>query len=452
MAGATVSTLEAVLKNHYKGPIVDRLNNINPYWSQLKKTSEFVKAHGRSLTAYFPIKNRDNQGIGTRSEGAALPTARQTQTVELQVPLKYVYGEMKFSGPSIAASSMDETRFAEVVDFETDSIATGIENELATQVVTSGQGWLGLTNGAESGGTDDTVNVDGPGTTWLREGMPIETRAFTTTTGVGTIASIDSSDISFGLTESTAHQVGAINETTETSFELEDYLGASSTGEKWADDRYIFRYGSAVDGTTPSQIHGLTTLIDNYATLSTSSYFGLGHGLITIQGQSRATYTRLDCTLLHNSNSNRALTEDLVQTGLDRVEKRTGQKSHADQMLLCNHEVRRSFISLIQADRQYVQPLMLKGGWKVVGYQAGNDWVPIVVDRLIPDNVMMVPNLKYMCIHRFQEPDFMDKDGSMFLRHRDSSGNYDAYTAMMFVYMEQGCKSFSDQLVIRDVA
>jgi len=449
--GADLTSIENALKENYFGAIVDRLNNVNAYYMQLEKNSEKVQASGKGLKAIFAMRTRDNQGLGTRAENAALPTARQTSTIQLEVPLKYVYGEIRFTGPAVAASAKNETRFAEVVDDEVNSMTKSMKNEIGMQVLSPSIGFMCQANGA-GGGADATVTVDNPGTIWLKKGMPIESRAYSVATGVGTLSASDANDISNGLTEATAHQVGTIN--SSTSFELETYAGVAKTDETWNTNRYIFRYGSGTAGTSPTQVHGLLTLIDSYAlsNASTSSYFGLDLALITIQNQSRATYTELDANIIHNNEADQPFSEDLIQQALDTVATATGEESHSGQMMLMDYACRRTFINYLQADRSFSpQTLNLKGGYSVIGYQAGNDWIPIVAERLMPNGIILIPNLRFIKIFRFQDFDWMDKQGSMFQPAFDSSGKYDAYTAMGFVYFEQGCTSFQDQVAIRDV-
>ena len=452
MAGATLSSMSNALKINYYGAIIDRLNNATPYYSALKKESEQVTASGVGLKATFPVLTRNNQGIGLRAEAAALPSARQTTTIQLEVPLKYMYGQIKFTGQAMAASAVNATRFAEVVDLEIKSMTTSMKNEIALQVITPAQGYLGIANGA-GGGSDATVTVDGPGTIWLRRGMPIQTNAMTTSAGISTISAKGSdTDISHGLTEATAHQVGTIAKD-KLSFELEDYTGSAITTEKWSTNRYIFRYGEVAAGTTNYGMHGLLSLIDSYADDSTSSWFALNHALITIQNQSRDTYKILDANIIHSSNSVSALSEDLIQELLDQVSEASGEESHKGQMMIMDYAVRRTFINLLQADRRYSpETKKLEGGWDVATYSAGNDKIPMLVDRICPANSILFPNTRFLKMFRFKDFDWMNKDGSMFERHSDSSGRYDAWTATMFIYEEQGCTSFQDQGALRDVA
>ena len=453
--GADLTTMEAVTKTHYLPAMVDKLNNTNPYWSRIKKTAEFITMHGRDLKAYWPIKLRNNKGSGIRPAKAVMPTPRANKYLELNVDLKRMYGTMKFDGDSLAATSQSETRFVEVIDSETMGLKTGYENDLASYVIMPSFGWLAQCNGA-GGGADATVTIDGPGTIYLEEGMPIETREFTVATGVGTIAAaVGDQDISQGLTDGTAHQVGTIDEDNRTSFELEDYLDASISTEKWSTNRFIFRYGNPVAGTSPTSMHGLLTIIDNYRlqAASKSSAFGLDLGLISLQGQNKSTYPKLDAIVVHNEGSNRAFTEELFQEGLDRVHIRTGQ-DHKNRYALMNQALRRSFVSLLQSDRAFTTDKMtLKGGWKTVAYQAGNNQIAIIEERKIPNNMVFVPDMEDMMIHRHKEPAFMDlAGGSMFRQYHDSSGEYDAFIATLFSYMEQGSKYPGSGLAFRDVA
>lgn len=452
--GADLDTMEAVTKNHYLPALVDKLNNINPYWSRIKKTAEFIPAHGRGLKAYWPIKLRNNKGSGIRPAKAVMPTPRANKYLELKIDLKRMYGTMKFDGDSLAATSKDETRFVEVIDSETTGLKIGYENDLATYVISPSFGWLCQTSSAGAG-SEATVDVDGPGTIWLEEGMPIETRAFSVSVGVGTISAAGGdTDISQGLTDGTAHQVGVIDEDNLISFELEDYLDAEVAGEKWSNNRFVFRYGNPVTGTDPTSMHGLLTLIDNYRlqAASTSSAFGLDLGLITLQGQSKLTYPKLDAIVIHHGGSNRAFSEELFQEGLDRVETRTGQ-THKNRYALMNQALRRSFVSLLQSDRGFNSDKMdLKGGWKSIAYQAGNDQIPILVEKKVPNNMVFVPDMEDMIIHRHKEPEFMDlAGGSMFRQYHDSSGEYDAFIATLYCYIEQGSKFPGSGVVYRDV-
>jgi hypothetical protein len=113
--------------------------------------------------------------------------------------------------------------------------------------------------------------------------------------------------------------------------------------------------------------------------------------------------------------------------------------------------VRAAYIDLLQADRRYVKPLDLTGGWKAISYQAGNDEVPMFVDRHALSNQLVCLDRRFVEIYRAADFDWMDYDGNMFQRKIDSSGKYDAYEAQMYCYMSLGCTSFKNQGALRDI-
>lgn len=438
--GQTVALFAGALKRDYHGPIIDALNNMCPLYRLLDK-NEDIDVSGEDLQARFPIKTRRNQGIGARAEGGALPTARYAKTLQLTVPLAYNYGSVQFSGQAIKASRKSATSFAKVVDLEINSMIEGIKIDTNRQFFCPASGYLCQTNGAGAG-SDATVVINNPGNQWLEEGMPIESFPDTTTG-----AAVADQDISQGLTEASAHIIGSIPNSSITSFELHDQNDVSFPGEKWATDRFIFRYGARAN-----EMNGLMDIVDDYSLQATSSWFGLQLGLQTIQGQSRTTYPILEAIISHNSNVNRDLTEVILQNHLDTIEKASGKKGDNKSMLfMTTYGVRSRYIDLIQADRRYVKPLDLVGGWKAISYQAGNDQIPMLVDRHCVPNTILTLDRRFLHIYRASNFDWMDLDGSMFQRKIDSSGRYDSYEAILYSYMNLGCKSFRNQGAIRDV-
>ncbi|MCK4423949.1 MAG: phage major capsid protein [Candidatus Omnitrophica bacterium] len=394
MAGQTVSLLGGALKRDYHGPIMDQLNNLSPTYRLLSKNEEDVS--GEDLKAYVPIKTRRNQAIGARAENGPLPTARNVTTIQLAIPLMYNYGAVAFSGQAIKASRKNATAFAKVVDMEIKSMVEGMKIDTNRQLFSPASGFLCMTHGT-GGGADATVTVDKPGTQWLEEGMPIESFPDTTTG-----AAVSDEGISEGLTEATAHQVGGI--TDSTTFELETYAGSSGSAEKWATDQYVFRYGAR-----GYEMNGLMDIIDNYSIQGTSSWFGLGLGLQTIHGKSRSTYPILEANVLHGSNTNRDLTEQLIQDTLDTVEKASGKNGDNKSMLIVtSYGVRKMYIDLLQADRRYVKPLDLVGGWKAIAYQAGNDYIPLIVDKHCVPNTMFFLDRRFLAIYRASNFDWIN--------------------------------------------
>ncbi len=444
ITGQTISDFGGALKRGYDGPIIDQLNNLSVLFSWLDKNTEDVEASGEDFYTRFPMKIRRNQGAGARAEGAVLPIAQFNKIIQEFVPMRYNYGAIEFTGQSIKASEKNETAFAKVVETEISGLIETLELETNRQMMGDGTGHLARVNGTYDGNADATMNVDEPGTMWLEEGMPIQTTDQTLP------ATLVTGDLSYGLGSAGAHVVGTIND--DTSFEgfKSDHTtleGQGATEDEAVTNDYVTRFS----GGLPTQ--GFMGIFDNYALRGTSSWFATGSAITTPQGLSRSTYPILDATISHGSNSNRALTEDLIQAALDSIEKASGKKNQEEtQLLLTTYAIRRKFILELQSDRRYSPNYLdLTGGWKALAYQAGNRQLPMVVDRMCIPNTLFIPNKRHLKIYRAGDWEWMELDGNMFQRKIDSNGTYDAYEARKFCYMNLGCDNFKAQGAMRDI-
>jgi hypothetical protein len=441
MAGQLLSTLAEGLKKNYTGPVVDALNNQNALYSLLEKSEEDIS--GENLQAVVSLKTGRNQGVGSRAEDAALPTARYIKRQKLSIPLTHSYGAIRFTGQALKAGTKSPTAFGNLIQAEIDGMVESMKIDTNRQMFGQGDGHLCMTNG--SGTTEAVVTVDKPGTTWLEEGMPIQSFADLSS------PSMDSSDLSYGLTESTCYTVWNI--LSETTFTLGNaaWTAALTTEESWANDRYICRWGSA-----GNEMMGLRGIIaDANVSTGSGSWLGLAElASIYYTGDgstaaARATYPILNATINHNSGTNRAISEKLIQGLLDDIDKKAGKKSDNKSLVfVTNHAINRNFVDLLQADRRYVtKPLVLTGGWESLGYQSGSSFIPIIVDKMSLPNALLVLDRRFLKIYRASDYDWMEKDGSMFAR----VDNKDAYTAQMYCYQNLGCTSFRNQGALRDL-
>ena len=199
---------------------------------------------------------------------------------------------------------------------------------------------------------------------------------------------------------------------------------------------------------------GLMDLIDDYSLQSTTSWHALQLGLDTIQGQARSSYPILEAVISHNSGTNRDLTELVLQNHFDSLEKASGKKKGGKPKLIMMsaYEARAIYIDLLQSDRRFMKPLKLVGGWEALGYQNGDSLIPWIVDKDCPAETILTPDLRFLNLYRAGNFDWMERDGSILHRKIDSNGEYDAYVAKLFTYMNQGCKSFRNQGAIRDIS
>lgn len=438
--GQTLTNFQNALKRDYHGPVVDALNNMSPLYRLLEK-EENVEVSGENLQAVVSLKIERNWGSGARAENAALPSARHNKYLKLSIPLAYNYGAIEFTGQVKKAAEKSATAFAEVVDSEVKGMVEALKIDCNRQFYGDGTGMLCQTNGA-GGGATSTVTVDNPGTQLLQEGMPIESFAALSASTQGS-----NEDISHGLTEATSHIVKKI--LSSTTFMLGDYTGAEIATEQWHTDHFITRWGARAN-----EMMGLRGICADSTLTGAGSWYGLGD-LITLYftgdgstAASRTTYPILEAVVNHNSSVNRAISQKLIQDLLDDIEDASGKQGDNKSMLLMTTKgIRSNYADLLQADRRYVDTLDLVGGWSALAYQAGNDKIPMLVDKMALANAICALDRRFLKIYRASDFDWMDDDGNMLAR----KSGYDAYQAVMYCYQNLGCTSFRNQGALRDI-
>ena len=136
MAGATLTTLSNILKDFYLPPVVEQLNNEVLLLQRLESQSEDLFGN----RAVVPIHTARSGGIGPALEGAALPAAGNQQYNKATYDLKYLYGRIGVTGPSIAKTASEAGSFLRALKAEMDGIRADLRRDVARQVYGSGFG------------------------------------------------------------------------------------------------------------------------------------------------------------------------------------------------------------------------------------------------------------------------------------------------------------------------
>ena len=386
----TLTTLDAILKNQYLGPIREQLNNSNVLYGRLEKNTDSVV--GKNFT--IPLHYGRNEGIGARGEGAALPGAGNQAYKDCIVPMRYQYGRIQLTGPTIKAARSNEGAFIRAVDSEMRGLEKDMKASMNRQVFGDGTGLLATV--AASGSGTSTVVVDS--TAKLRVGMPID--IIVKTTGAATAGVAGTSVASI---------------TDATTFTIADTLAGSPAAT----------YGVYIAGSRNNEMMGLSGIVSATSTL---------------QGLDVATYPWWKAKVLANSGTNRAISDTILQTALDTLEANSSGKATA---LYTSYGVRRAYQALLTATKQLVNTQELKGGYKALTY---ND-LPIIADKDAPANKIFVVDEDELQIFRLGDLDWMQDDGAILSR----VSGYDAYEAVLYVYQELGCMMRNAHVLIGDI-
>ena len=386
----TLTTLDAILKNQYIGPIRDQLNNSSVLYSRLEKNSDSVV--GKNFT--IPLHYGRNEGVGARGEGTALPTAGNQAYKECIVPMRYQYGRIRLTGPTMKAARSNEGAFIRAVDSEMRGLEKDMKASMNRQAFGDGTGLLATV--AASGSATSTVVVDS--TAKLRVGMPID--IIVKTTGAATAGVAGTS-------------VASITDTT--TFTITDTLAGTPAAT----------YGVYIAGSRNNEMMGLSGIVSTTATL---------------QGLDVANYPWWKATVLANSGSNRAISDTLLQTAIDTLEANSSGMCTA---MYTSFGVRRAYQALLTATKQLVNTQELKGGYKAITY---ND-LPIIADKDAPANKIFVVDEDELQVFRLGDFDWMQEDGAILSR----VSGYDAYEAVLYVYQELGTTMRNAHVLIGDI-
>ncbi|MBC7238517.1 MAG: phage major capsid protein [Chloroflexi bacterium] len=413
---ANTTTLDAILKNDYLPPIRKALNDSSLLWSRLERDEESVVGK----MAIVPINYAHNQGVGAQSE-TGVPTAGEEAYKESQVAMKYIRGRISVSSPVIEASKNDAGAFVRAVDSEMRGLEASLRDDMNRQVFGDGTGKLAQVNGAVtwSSGTA-TVTVDNPGTLYLKPGMLI--------------------DIYSSYPDTKSHsgvKVESVN--SATSFTISAGEGSAAN---IADNAWITRKGAVTTTGVQYEIMGLKGLIDD------------GTYVATLQNIARSTASYWKANVLANGGTNRALTLELMQQAQDEAEV---QGAGLTSLIVSNFAVRRKYINLLAADKRFVQPFYIEGGWpglrpKEEGrrqYQAVEfNGIPYVADRYCPGNTMFFVDESTIKVYRLKDFDWMDEDGSI-LHLKSGSAEYEA---VLELFANLGIDAPLKNSVIRDIS
>ena len=437
MSEVNLTNLQNGLKRNYPmDEMTNQMYDKRPFLAQVQKLTRKVENVGEGLKSYVPIQISYTTQTGAIAEGGVMPIGRAASYLQLQIPVAYHYSTIEFSGQAMMATKRES-----FVDLTTQKME-GVRNDTARAIdreITNGngEGVLCMTNGAEAGGSTTCV-VDNPGTQFLEVGMPL----LSDTASDGTTGAIADEDISHGLTEATAYYVSSI--TNETTFVL-------STSDKWKDNRYIFRYGAA-----NKEAMGLKGIIDNYAIRATSSYYGLGTALQTIHGQDRNVYPILNANVEYGSvaNTAEAISEKRILKLLNKIEDSTGtEKAKSNRMFVSSRAVRDRLWDIVGSDRRITGDYVtLKGGYKALTFQYGNEQIPWIVTKQAIPQCLFVVDLDEIALYQSGNMQWVEQSaGQIFDIKTDSSGRYHIYIATLAYFAGLGCKNFKAQGVLRDI-
>lgn len=361
----------AVLKEDYLGPVREQLNNDNYVINKLVQNKQ--EATGKRF--YVPLHTGRNNGIGYRAEGAALPAAGNQKYKESTGNVKYLYGSIEITGPTIKAMRNDKGAFIRAVESEMKGLTRDLKDQRARALFGDGTGRLATT---AVNTTTNTLTVDK--IKYLQVGMKIDV-----VNSGGTVAV-------------SGRTITAVNKTAKT----------------------ITIDGAAVT-TAATDFLVLTGDYNNEA----MGIGGIMNPSLAIQGidPNAADGGFWKPGIISNSGTLRAISQPLMRLALDTAELE-GAKI---DLITASYGVKAAYETLLQQNARYVNPMQLEGGYSALEY----DGKPIIVDRYHESNRMFFMDTSELDLYQLSDFEWMEDDKGAALA---PVPGYDKYSATMFCY------------------
>lgn len=400
MAGATLTTVDAILKEIYGPRIEKQLQDEVVLKKRIERSSDGVVDTVGGKYVDFPIHVSRNHGIGYRAEEGALPDAGKQGYAEVHVGLKYGYGRIRLTAQLMRLAEKKYQAFASAMDREMDGLKDDIakdENRVCYQPF--GNSVLAVVDGL----TASTATLDVLDAQYLEVGMIV-----------------DLIDTGTGLpkTNGTARTISAVDKDANT-FTIS---GAADQTEEDDGTMVVSRTGSYdLEPTGIAEIVAAT---------------GELHG---VNPSSQAVWAS---TVMDNSGTNRPLAESLMIQAMDKARVLGGKPS----VIFTSLGVRRAYFNLLTQQRRYSNTKEFAGGFTGLEFHHGRS-IPVIEDVDAPKNKMWGLEEKHLKVYRDKQWHWADEDGSVL---KWVTG-YDVWEGFMRQFSEMGTSRRNAHFLISDL-
>ena len=153
----TLGNFDAILKNVYRGPIVEQLNQESYAIDQFERVAANDMGAFSGRKVIFPIHTARNRGRGVVTETGNLPTAGNQSYLDGEVTIRYFAQGIELTDQVIKQSETNEGAFVRAMTAEIEGATTDLRKDINRQIYGTGDGVLSNISTAT---TTATVLVD----------------------------------------------------------------------------------------------------------------------------------------------------------------------------------------------------------------------------------------------------------------------------------------------------
>ena len=406
MAEATRTTLDAILKDYYIGPLQEQLNQEVMVLNLFEK----AKISWAGKQGVVPVHVGRNTGVAFKAESAQLEAAGTQTTKRLTFEAAYLYGRFQVTGPAIASAAKGGTAsFVGALELEMDKLKDDVRNK-ADRTLTSGGRVVGFLNQHKTEGAAATWDFRGDfakiSAAYNAKGSNIDIAVVDcsndTLTGdtvtyefITTLAAIDITHAGFNPSAGTIRLTAA--------------LDTSGVADGFACALAISDSDAAVNALLDEEPIGI------YGNLGYVSLFGVDRGSVDGTAMElQSVIANMDADNSSNGDDE-ALTLERMQQMIDAINVTSGQDI---DLILMNPIMRAKYTALISGNifKPVEKATTGDGGFLGLSY-AG---VPIKSARHVDNGLMIFMNTKCWKLAVLEDGKFADLDGSVLSRVTDN--------------------------------
>ncbi|MDA8218318.1 MAG: phage major capsid protein, partial [Dehalococcoidales bacterium] len=337
--------------------------------AQFERDSQSVE--GRQIV--MALRFGRSGGTGNRADtvdDTGLPTANARKGKQAKWETKNLVGVMHLTDKLMKAAKTSAGAFANLLQAETEALSTDTKDMMSRQVYGDGTGKLATITAAAWAANVLTLTVDD--VRYFAEGM-----------------FLDVIDLSAAPDAPLANGTG-----------LEVTL---------VDD-------------VANQVQ-LTAAVDISAAIQVANDYLVQSGNLNLELTGLASVFTLDSSLYGIDRSlnkwlnpnqiavNAAISEVLIQKGIDKAWRRAGNRIN---LLSTDDGTARAYQNLLSAQKQIVNSLELKGGWKALAYVSRDGEVPLTVGKYAPAGKIRLLSSENWKLYQMEDWDWLDQSGSIF--------------------------------------
>lgn len=376
--GATLTTVDAIMKEVYGPRIVNQLENEVTLTKRIEKTSRGTTSEIGGKYVTFPLKVRRNHGLGYRNELEQLQAPGQQGWTNVRVPLRYGYGRVHMSGQSMKLAEENRQAFASAMTEEMEGLKTDIAKDTNRILWGDQTGKIAV---LAANAATNTLTVSS-GIDLLEVGMIID------------IALANAS----GLTATVNRTITAVGASTIT------VDGAAVTN---ANGDFVVRTGNL-----NKEPHGLASLVNS--------------GLLFNLNSSTEPLWQSEI-----DTAGGALSESRMIAMCDRLRENGGRPT----VIFTDLPTRRAYFNLLTTQRRFTDTKTFEGGFKGLVFSY-DDEIPVVTD-VDANRAGVTGNMYFLResdfkVYQHSDWKWEDTDGNTW----KWVTNFDAFEALMKKYWE----------------